>query len=131
MAVLLVIGFITESGIENAWEAVERGQNLASFGADLHIYAGFGVIFLVAIRLLLRRIRGVPDAPGGEHTIVAMAARYMYMALYALMLLVPLSGMVVWYLGFGALSGLHELLFNGLVVLVLLHTWRLCFITTS
>ena len=64
----------------------------------------------------------MPETPGGEHTILAMAARYMYIALYALMLLVPLSGMAVWYLGFGALSGAHEFLFTALWVLVLLHT---------
>lgn len=94
-------------------------------GSVYGIHKGIGVVvfILVAARLAWRSVAGVPDLPASMPANERLAARLGHLALYALMALVPLSGVLmsqsgghpVAVLGFtlptlvGKDEGIHEL----------------------
>ena len=101
--------------------AMASGRVYASLGVDLHIYVGNAVLALVALRLLLRYIQGVPAPPEGGSGLMERAAILVHWALYGLMVLVPLSGIIGWYGGIDWAIEAHEAIINALLLLTLLH----------
>ncbi|HEX9859404.1 MAG TPA: cytochrome b/b6 domain-containing protein, partial [Paracoccaceae bacterium] len=64
---------------------------------------------------------GTPPPPEAESAQLRLAARLGHGALYALMLLMPLSGAVAWFGGIGAAARAHELMKPALLILVAVH----------
>lgn len=108
-----------------------------------HKWLGVSIFGLVALRLLIRLIKGAPDYPDTMQTWEKQMANAMHGSLYVLMITVPLSGYLytyaagfpVVYLGLlelpaiisphpewkDGLKELHELLTTGMVVLIGIH----------
>ena len=88
-----------------AWRALRHGGT-----ADLttlvraYILVGIAVPGLVAWRLVLRLSRGVPDTPAEVGTVVKLAGATGHRALYALLVLAPVTGPKAWYGGITALA---------------------------
>jgi len=109
----------------------------------LHISFGLLLLALVATRVVWRLVRGAPDLPAGTHPLEALLAKGAHLALYALMIIVPLLGVyVVWLHGSGAsffglftipspvaadkalhdtVGGVHEFLANVILALLAIH----------
>jgi cytochrome b561 len=123
-AIAMLIGFqvVAHDGMEEAWRALQRGQEYSGIGAQLHVIAGGSVLILALLRLFVRWRRGAPALPAGGKPLLDMAAKLTHWALYALMLVIPASGMAAWFLGIKTAAEAHELFFNALFVLVALHT---------
>lgn len=122
VALVLVVSFFSHDAMKAGWRAFNRGQDYASIGVQVHVIAGIVVLALVALRLLLRWWTGVPDMPPGTHPLMSRAASLSHWALYAVLVLMPVSGMLAWFGGIGDAGDVHELLFNLLLALVALHT---------
>ena len=60
-----------------------------------HAYAGLTVLGLVVVRLFLRTLLPGPEEESGGSRISKLVAEAMHWALYALMLLTPLTGWIV------------------------------------
>ncbi|TWF43295.1 cytochrome b [Neorhizobium alkalisoli] len=75
--------------------------------ANIHAYVGIAILVLVVLRLIIRFIRGVAAAPPQEPAIFRTAAKVAHAALYVLLLAMPLTGMAVYYLGYGGAGDLH------------------------
>ncbi|WP_144187082.1 cytochrome b [Elioraea rosea] len=81
--------------IAGAWilgatmEDLPRGASRAA-GLDLHATLGLAVVAAVLARLLWRAANPRPDVGPG---LMGLAARGMHLAVYAIMLVVPLSGL--------------------------------------
>ncbi len=108
-----------------------------------HKWLGVSIFGLVAFRLLIRLIKGVPDYPDTMRAREKQLSNIMHSLLYVLMFAVPLSGYLytyaagfpVVYLGFLELPAiisphpewkenlkeLHEMLTTGMLVLVGIH----------
>lgn len=86
-----------------------------------HVIGGVLVLAFALWRIVLRMKRGAPPAPETEPELLRRAAHWGHMALYALMVLVPLSGMAAWGGGIMAAGEVHETLKTALVVLILGH----------
>ncbi len=120
---LLVAGqFVFHDAIVAAWRGWRQtGTATLTPLAVGHLAGGTLVLILVLWRLQVRRTRGVPGHPEGGSPIQHTIANITHWALYALLVLVPLTGLVAWVGGVGASAGAHELLKNILFFVVLLH----------
>ena len=124
IAVLVVVQIVLHDGIIAAYAAV-RGVGTATeadlFLADLHVAFGIAVFALALLRVALRVRRGAPPPPQDEHPALRMAARATHLALYALILLMPVTGGLTWFGGVEAMAELHRAGKTAILVLVGLH----------
>lgn len=121
VAVLIVFQLIFGEDMGGAWRAVRNGTvPEMSTWVWAHIIAGIAVLVFAAWRLLLRATRGAPDAPAGS-ALMMKAAEWGHWALYALMVLAPVSGLAAWYGGVEAAAEVHELLKPLVILLVAGH----------
>lgn len=102
MALLILFNLIFSDAMEEATEAYERGEvpspeDLSS--ANIHAYVGIAVLCLGLIRLVVRLMRGAPEAPAEEPPILRLASKIAHGAFYALFFLLPFSGIGKYYFG--------------------------------
>lgn len=122
VAILILVQIVFEDSIGEAWEIIEDG-GAATYGSGalLHIGVGITVLLLALWRLSLRSARGVPPPPETEPPLLRTAAHLGHLALYALMILMPVSGLVAWFGGVEAAAEVHQLMKPALIVLVVIH----------
>ena len=124
IAVLIVCQFVFHESIVDAWRASRRGGDAAApltFAAQAHVRGGLAVLAFALWRLWLRQTCGVPAAPAEEAAPLRLAAHVTHVTLYALMILMPVTGAAAWFGGIGAASEIHEILRVPLFFLVLIH----------
>ncbi len=122
IAALLVPQFFLHDAIAHAWHAIGRGEAPPmTFLVAWHIYGGIAILLLMLARVLLRHERGVPPAPAGEQPGLQKLSRGVHLCLYAILFLLPLSGIAAWF-GYSRPAGeFHELMKLPLLLLVSLH----------
>lgn len=121
VAALIIFQILTHETMAQAWEVVEDGGvPVVSAMVWAHINAGIAVLLLALWRIGLRLGRGAPDVPPGP-ALVQWAGKVTHLALYGLMVLLPVSGMVAWFGGVEAAAEGHEVMKNLLLLLILLH----------
>jgi cytochrome b561 len=75
--------------------------------ANIHAYVGMAILALLVIRLALRRIQGVPEAPAAEPASFRIMASIGHGALYLLLLIMPLAGIAAYYFDSSLAGTLH------------------------
>ena len=119
---LVALQFILHDGISEAWDRVEDG---VPTGFDplvaSHVAGGFAILALALWRLSVRRSRGVPPPPDGKSGPMVSLAHWVHVALYAVMILMPIGGAVAWFGGVEMAAEGHELMKFVLGGLVALH----------
>lgn len=143
-----LLHWIAALAIAAAWAVgtvmgdLPRGPSRAA-GTDLHFALGTLVLTLTAFRLLWRLFNPRPESPPGTPLWQGRTARLAHLALYGLMFAVPLSGVMAAWLGGKAVNlfwittlaspflrdrtwekgaeEVHEVLANGLLILVAAH----------
>lgn len=122
IAVLIGAQFLFNDPVGSAFRQLMRGTVPPfSWVVWAHIAAGIVILGLVIWRLALRVRRGAPPPPEGGPALLDLGATLAHWALYALMVLIPVSGLVAWFGGVGAAGEAHEVLTNLLLALVGLH----------
>lgn len=122
VAVLIALPFILHEPIAEAWDAFREGvQTAFNPVVALHVFGGLAVLAFALWRLALRRTRGAPPAPEAEPAPLRLAAHLGHLALYALMILMPLSGAVAWFGGIEGAAEAHEVMKPLMLILVAVH----------
>jgi cytochrome b561 len=124
IAVLIVCQFIFSANMEEAWDSYRKTPDtplVSGLPAQAHVWGGLAVLAFAVWRLWLRNTRGVPAAPADEPAILRLAAHVTHITLYALMILMPVTGAMLWFGGVGFAAFLHGLLRVPLFFLVILH----------
>ena len=85
------------------------------------IVVGGAVLALVVWRLALRLTRGVPPRPATEGKPLQLAGYVAHWALYALMVLFPVTGLLAWFGGVAKLAEVHQLMKPLAIILIVLH----------
>jgi len=116
VAALVIFNYFCSDGMGKALRDKLRGTQSADLRLDpmIHVWVGVAVLALVALRLILRRTRGVPPAPGSG--LPQRAALWGHRLLYALLVAAPVLGALTWFAGLRQLGDAHELLANALLV---------------
>lgn len=120
---LVVFQLIIGDAMSDAWRAREEGSGTAlSIGAILHIVAGASVLLITLYRLYLRRSHGHPPRPQNQPKWASTLGALTHGALYILLIAMPLSGAVAWFLGVERAAAAHAgPLRLALIAIVLLH----------
>jgi cytochrome b561 len=124
IAVLIVCQFVFHDGMVEAWDTYRKAPDtplVSGFAAQAHVWGGLTVLAFAIWRLWLRNTRGVPAAPADEPAILRLAAHVTHVTLYALMILMPVTGAMLWFGGIGFAAFLHGTLRVPLFLLVALH----------
>lgn len=123
-AVVLLIAaqFFSGGGMAQAFHHLMRGATTpVGIGATAHVVMGLSVLALTLLRLALRATHGAPAQPVGEAPLLSFLARLTHWGIYALLILVPVSGAVAWFAGVGPAGAAHEVLKTLLLLLIGLH----------
>lgn len=122
IALLIIAQFVLHDPIVAAWKAKVDGLE-PEFGllVAAHVFGGITILLLAIWRISLRFRRGVPALPEKEHPLLKMAAHVTHWSLYALMVLMPLTGLATWFGGSMLADTIHTTLKIPLLLLFLLH----------
>lgn len=122
IAVLIIAQFVLHDPIVAAWKLKTEGSE-PEFGllVAAHVFGGITILLLAIWRIYIRLQRGVPALPEKEPPLLKMAAHVTHWSLYALMILLPLSGMITWFGGSLLADTVHTTLKIPLLLLFLLH----------
>jgi cytochrome b561 len=133
VGLLIVFNLIFSDGMSELWRAVETGGNTSvTLMALLHIIVGGLVLALVLFRLVVRLTRGAPEVPHSS-PLLELAGKIGHWAIYALMIGLPVSGLLAYFGGVtflaevhgGPLKALLWVLIAGHVVMALYHQFIL------
>jgi cytochrome b561 len=109
-AALVLFNLLLPDGM-NAWKHAIRQTGSATpdqvSSANVHAYVGIAILILVAARLLLRFTTGVPSSPSQEPMIFRIAAKLAHLALYLLLIAMPLTGIAAYYFGYAQAGDIH------------------------
>lgn len=121
VALLILQQFLLADAIAEAWEHLGEGR-AAAFDPLVAVHVAGGVLILLTVlwRLSIRATRGVPPAEGGS-TAQRLVAQWTHFGLYALMILMPLSGAAAWFGGVEVAAEGHNVLKVLLLALIGLH----------
>ena len=122
MFILIAAQFLLHEPIAEAWDKVEDGLPYAFHPLiAAHVLGGLLILVLVLWRIKIRLSHGAPALPDKEPALMKLAAHVAHLSLYALMILMPVTGAVAWLGGVEAAGEAHEVLRAVLLLLVLLH----------
>ena len=119
---LIALQYLLHDWIAEALDKVEEGQEAAFHPlVAAHVAGGLLILALVVWRIVLRRRHGAPPYPPEEPVALQWVAKLTHLGLYALMILMPVSGALAWFGGAAAAAQAHELMRILLLALIGLH----------
>ncbi|NDV01984.1 cytochrome b [Pseudoroseicyclus tamaricis] len=116
---VLIVSWVSHDAVEAAFEQVAATGPFTAQGL-VHRIAGVAVLALTLVRVGLRMRHGAPPEPKmpGWMLLVAQASHF---ALYALLLMIPILGLIAWVGAIESAAELHETLFWMLAITVAVH----------
>lgn len=123
IAALVVFQLVFGEDMGRALDATEDGLPVPpdyALSTNLHVYVGIAILVLAAIRLVMRLGRGTPPPPDSTPRWQSLAADVVHWAFYLLLIGVPISGLVAWYVTPEA-GDLHSIAKPAFIVLIALH----------
>ncbi len=124
IVLLILVQFVDHDWMEAMWHNFRRGASITSSdvtGGWLHIIAGTTILIAAAVRLWDRFKVGRPPHPTDEPTWALWLSKVTHVLIYAILILMPLAGLVAWFGGVGQAAQVHGLMWNPLLVLIGLH----------
>lgn len=102
-------------------DVMKEGTYVYDFISTGHLVVGLAILLLMGWRFWLRKQQGVPAAPANDSTLMTQAAHLTHIVFYALLVLLPVFGLLAWFLKIGFFAELHEMGTNVLLALIVLH----------
>lgn len=129
VAVLMGSQFLLSDGISAAWRAFRQAgagsaSGLAPVAGTLaweHIIVGVLVLAFAVWRIAARLSRGAPGPAQGETALQVLASKVVHLGLYAVMVGLPVTGLLAWYGQITTMGDLHLLAKTAFIGLVALH----------
>ena len=120
VAVLVLFQFVNNEAIGDWWRE-SAGSGLPDPGPAFgHIVAGMAVLVLMIVRAAVRLRRGAPAQPHDTSPLLKHASHWAHIALYAVLFLIPVSGLAALFIAPPAAEA-HDILTSLLLALLALH----------
>jgi cytochrome b561 len=120
--VLVAAQFVLHDGISHAFRDLMRtGTFEPSLMVGSHIFGGILIMIFALWRIAIKLKRGAPQLPEDEPKPLKLAAHATHLAFYALLILLPASGLAAWFGQAKAPADAHEVMKAILLALVALH----------
>lgn len=104
-------------------EATEEGTTASPTDvlmSGFHFWFGAAILILALIRLGLRLWQGAPPPLATTSPLMALAARVLHWLFYALLIVVPVLGLLAYYLG-DPFGELHAIAKPAFIILIVIH----------
>lgn len=124
VVVLVAFQYFAHNGIEATWGAMMQHQLPPSNSEKLsflHVGAGLVILLLALARIVLRVTRGAPAPPADEPRALQLFATTIHLAIYALLILLPSSGLIAWFFAVPVAGATHAFLETALLAAIALH----------
>lgn len=129
---LVAMQFLMNEGMqEGYWASVEVGSLVVTGGMITHAMGGTLILGVMLYRLWLRRTHGAPPPPQSLPGWLQTVSRYNHYAFYAVLIAMPIFGMLALLVLWGPLGVVHAAtayLLLGLIVLhfagAVFHAWK-------
>jgi cytochrome b561 len=122
IAALIVANWLGAEAMEEAYDALrDQGPGVMPSALHPHQVIGIVVLVLAMVRLVVRLRRGVPAHPAGDPPLFTGLASVTHWAMYALIIVIPVTGILAWGLRIDGAAEFHGPLVNVLVAVVILH----------
>lgn len=125
LVVLLVLAQVwTSGGIGRSHADHMAGVEPGSYDLllhEFHTFGGLAIFGLVVLRILMRLVVGAPSAPRNVHRFIQLLAVANHLALYAVLLALPATGLLARYIDFQAFGPVHVALTRLLLALIVTH----------
>lgn len=120
IALLVLFQLVFGESMTAAVDAAAEGGAASAFDqqfASLHYWSGIGILVLVAVRLALRLIQGVPATDSSLPRWMTRASSAVHWLFYGLLVAVPVTGLLGYYAGapFGDIHAWSKPVFIGLI----------------
>jgi cytochrome b561 len=102
IAALVIVQFVLHDGIEELSQSLEKGldPSVSEFLLGWsHVALGLLIFAFAVFRLVVRLKQGAPIPPASENAILKLIAKLTHIVLYGVLILMPISGSVAWFLG--------------------------------
>ena len=122
--VFVAFNLVFEDGMKTAQQAYRKAADPAFWDGwmgSFHAWSGLTILLLVALRIVLRLVHGVPAPPPGESKDMQKIASLTVLAFYALLILMPLTGIIAYYFQEFWVGQVHEWGKPFLLALIALH----------
>jgi cytochrome b561 len=122
VALLVIAQFVLHEGMVDSFRTkIDTGVSNFTPMTVLHIAGGIAILAFALLRLQMRRSRGVPLPPAEDGAVQKLVAKLVHGGIYALLILLPVTGVVAWAGPSGLAGGIHGALRIVLFFLVALH----------
>lgn len=118
---LFAWNWIFSDGMGRALHQKIDGTAFSGFVPDTHPWIGVAVLALTLIRLVFRQAHGRPDRPQESPAIFHVIGEWGHVVLYALLLLIPIAGILAWWFEISWMGDVHAFLANAGAVVAGLH----------
>lgn len=119
---VFVTNYIVSEGMPKFFDQHIAGVDVSGYWvANFHTWVGISFMGLVLLRVVFRLISHTPEPIKGGNPRLEQLATLAHYALYVLMVLVPVSGIIAWYGKIAIFGDIHVVLMNLMVTLVGLH----------
>ncbi len=120
--ILVVLQFTLNGPMSAGWELIKNGEEPVFHPlVGQHVVTGLLIFALVLWRLSIRIKRGAPPLPKEEHPVLKGLAHLTHWVLYALLILMPLSGAIAVFGDVIPAGDAHGVLKNLMLLFVALH----------
>ena len=121
-AVLVIAAFVTHDAMKAVGKAVRDGSWGGYDTVTLVHVIGGSVVFVLALwRLGMLGRRGAPPLPADEPPVLRSVALTVKILLYAVMIVMPISGVLNWFGNLEAARRLHLLMEPVIPLTILIH----------
>lgn len=122
VVVLLLLQYFVFDGMGRPFrDMMQTGFPVWTTTSIAHLAIGLTVLVLAIGRIALRLRHGAPAAPAAEPELFRKLSKIAHGAIYGLLLLLPVSGMVAWFGQQRNAAETHEIFTSALMVLVVVH----------
>lgn len=124
IVLLVAVQLFSHEAMEHFFDRVEDGLVTGpptDAGSLTHVFGGLAILLLMLVRIVVRLRRGAPDLPPDTSAAVRAGAKASHFALYALLIVIPLAGIVAVASGSESAGDLHGTLVTLLWVVLGLH----------